>query len=249
MDTNQLSHCQEQASPSSNLQARSLSSTTEGSSDIPNLQLKFSTTATITNGTHGSAVKKCSLDQNASHTRDYRDEKRAGKPGGSKNQAPAVTAMSTSELYRAEKLKTIECLRPTIDTVLCRASQSGCAKTKSNLQQPINSKRVRPPLDKSQHQISQQKDGSSDNKPTTGLIRLIPDEDLLAVPRLYADDDESPRCPRCRWTLLTRPLNPSGVPVISVTDPGGVVRYPYDHTYYSNGSVEDDSSDDSDYSD
>lgn len=65
--------------------------------------------------------------------------------------------------------------------------------------------------------------------------------DLLTVDKVY-DERESPRCPKCTWTLLSKPSSQPGIPIISVTDPDGMVRYPYDHTYYAD-DLEDDSSD------
>ncbi|KAI1763414.1 hypothetical protein GGR53DRAFT_467313 [Hypoxylon sp. FL1150] len=67
-------------------------------------------------------------------------------------------------------------------------------------------------------------------------------EKYLAIPDLYSGRGQL-RCPQCTWTLLTKPWCSSNVPIISVTDPDGVVRYPYDHTYYFDESEENGGSD------
>lgn len=60
---------------------------------------------------------------------------------------------------------------------------------------------------------------------------------FLAVSDIY-NDREQPTCPKCTWTLLTKSWSPPNLPMISVTDPDGQVRYPYDHTYYIDESEE-----------
>ncbi|KAI1446457.1 hypothetical protein F5Y02DRAFT_417094 [Annulohypoxylon stygium] len=68
---------------------------------------------------------------------------------------------------------------------------------------------------------------------------------FLAVPKLFGGR-RIPRLPRCIWSLLSKPLTPPSIPVVSVTSPEGVTKYPFDHNYYGDTDSEDTEDSDSD---
>ncbi|KAL7628162.1 hypothetical protein AAE478_002360 [Parahypoxylon ruwenzoriense] len=149
-------------------------------------------------------------------------------------------------IAKPEKLKVIEYACPTIDTISHDVSQSGYAGAGAGGRQ-LGSGLLNHPegvpytqYDDSRCQTSQPQGGSL-SQAELSEFQTGPSHHTLRVPRI--NDRGQPRCPKCKWTLLTRPLSHPSVPIISVTDPQGTVRYPYDHTYYPDEFEEEDDSD------
>ncbi|KAI1214045.1 uncharacterized protein F4807DRAFT_406454 [Annulohypoxylon truncatum] len=174
-------------------------------------------------------------------TQDHRD-KNTGESSSPQSQRPATTTTSTKKSTRLEELKTNKGLQPTTDTDLHGSPTRSHVKTRSNGQQ----------LQKSRRQIGQHGVGSSSNKRSTNSStrgarpsRLSRYGRFLTAPK-PSGGHPAPRLPRCVWSLLSMPLTPPNVPIVAVTNPQGVVKYPFDHNYYDSTDSEDSVSSSSD---
>ncbi|KAI1373611.1 hypothetical protein F4677DRAFT_212567 [Hypoxylon crocopeplum] len=206
--------------------------------------------------TSTKSLQQSSVGSGQSQTQPRRDGRGMERPDRSRDGI-LPTTMSRENLSRVERLKAIECHRPSIDSVLFKACQNSSANPRAGDHQPTDvssrpSERVISTAAEPSCQVSQEKWENLDRNQTElpgyemGISRH---SKSLTVPDLYDDgksvEYEPLRCPKCKWTLLSRPLSSPNVPIISVTGPEGVVRYPYDHTYHAS-SWENDDDDDSD---
>lgn len=166
----------------------------------------------------------------------------------------AATTTNTEELARAStgRLKDLEHHRDPIDTTINGTHTTNLSRSPQDSRQLESvlgnmSERdgaISTSTDQSHQSPEYRRDSttSTQENPSTYEKRSPRNGKHLTVPNLY-QDREQPRCPACRWTLLGKPWTSPSLPIIAVTDLNGVVRYPYDHMYYTDESDESDDSD------
>ncbi|KAI1094789.1 hypothetical protein F5B19DRAFT_415187 [Rostrohypoxylon terebratum] len=124
--------------------------------------------------------------------------------------------------------------RPITTPEVYNSSEKSHPPTKSEDYQPQSSTRRI-----NQHKFSSlKKKSTGPSRHETSPSRLNRYGRLLTVPKAFGGR-RIPRLPRCIWSLLSKPLTPPTVPVISVTSPEGAVTYPFVHNYYGNSDSED----------
>ncbi|KAI0140155.1 hypothetical protein F4776DRAFT_662290 [Hypoxylon sp. NC0597] len=252
MDTDEFQH---NGQTNSSKQQQTLSvclAEDEDSSNTPALQLN-TTVTTAQKKIDDNLIRQSSLDSDASCTRSYKDKKSVGTAIGLQDQV-LVASPSTKATHEIEGMKIIKSLRPTIKTILSRASQatSPGPGSSSQRQKPTPIPEVSPETttltgDNGKYQTHRRQKNNTTRTPSTAdtnetKTRLRRYGKYLTVSEPY-EDLERPRCPKCKWTLLSKPFSTPDVPVVMVTDPKGIVMYPYDHTYYPTDQDEYDSDD------
>ncbi|KAI1499632.1 hypothetical protein F5X99DRAFT_270067 [Biscogniauxia marginata] len=173
---------------------------------------------------------------------------------GSYRPIPSTT-ISISKARELQRQKIIADHRPTIDTIFKNATLIDPVELRTTLheaydalfgqQNGVSFKEDTVVLQTSEVELTLISSPVEVSKIALRQDRRSQDARFLQVPVEYneeGDDVRSVKCPVCRWDLLSRPQNKPDVPIISVTDPTGMVRYPQDHTYYhGDGGSNDDS--------
>ncbi|KAI0838988.1 hypothetical protein F5Y06DRAFT_36798 [Hypoxylon sp. FL0890] len=255
-------------------QPMSLSSTeNDGSSDTLGSPLGM-TAVTADKEIDNISLRLSSLDPTTSHTQNYRDGKNSGGAISSQNRT-SLASMSAQKMRQAERMEMIESLRPTIETVLSRASPAsnpgpGPVTQRAKLTRWLTaglSRRATVTGDNRELRGPQQQNADTIGTPTSTKLNTTTKRvqrygEYLTVPKRTSrrsskrrhsihngqNSHKERRCQKCTWTLLPWSPGPPDIPVIAVTDSEGLVRYPYDFTRYSS-DIEDDSSDSLDDSD
>ncbi|OTA82343.1 hypothetical protein M434DRAFT_17030 [Hypoxylon sp. CO27-5] len=213
----------------------------EDSSNTPALQLSTQAT-TAKKEIDDNLIRQFSLDSSASPTRSYMEKKRIRKAVGLQDQVP-VASPSTKETHEIKGMEIIKSFHPTINTVLSSASQVTSLEPRTSSQREeltpiteVSSETATITEDNRKHQVYRKQKSNTNKTPSTtesNRTKTRPRRygKYLTVSEPYRGLDRL-RCPKCRWTLLSKPFSTPDVPIIVVTDPKGVVMYPYDHTYY-----------------
>ncbi|OTA52844.1 hypothetical protein K449DRAFT_440477 [Hypoxylon sp. EC38] len=225
----------------------------EDSSNTPALQLSTQAT-TAKKEIDDNLIRQFSLDPSASRMRSYKDRKGIGKAVGLQDQVP-VASPSSKETHEIKGMEIINYFHPTINTVLSGISRitSPAPSSSSQRQDPTPVPEVSSETattltgDNGKHQVYRKQKNNPNRTPLTTesnrtRTRLRHYGKYLTVSEPYKGLDR-PGCPKCGWTLLSKPFSTPDAPIIVVTDPKGIVMYPYDHTYYPSDQDEYDSDD------